>query len=174
MIAVYILIAIVAVFLIGAYLRPRYVQVERHTEIAAAPEAVYAHVSSLKAFHEWSPWTGRDPNMEVTWSGPDQGVGNVMEWRSDVKGVGNGRQEITEVDENRQVKTALDFGSMGTAEAWFDLVPKGDGATRVTWGLNADMGNNPMGRWFGMMMDKWVGADYETGLSNLKARVEGG
>jgi len=32
---------------------------------------------------------------------------------------------------------------------------------------------NPMGRWMGLMMDGWVGPDYETGLSNLKSLVEG-
>lgn len=169
----YLIIAIVALFVVGAYLRPRHVIVERATMIDAAPSAVFPQVNSLRNFHEWSPWTGKDPNMDVTWTGPDAGVGNVMEWRSEVKGVGNGRQEITASTADQQVRTALDFGAMGTAEAWFDLEPAGDG-TRVTWGLNADMGNNPMGRWMGMMMDKWVGADYEKGLANLKARVEGG
>jgi hypothetical protein len=36
------------------------------------------------------------------------------------------------------------------------------------------MGVNPVGRWMGLMMDRWVGADYERGLANLKALVEGG
>ena len=35
------------------------------------------------------------------------------------------------------------------------------------------MGARPAGRWLGLMMDNWVGADYERGLSNLKALVEG-
>lgn len=173
MVFVYILIAILAVIVIGAYLRPRHVIVERKLQIAAPPVAIFPHVASLQQFHQWSPWTGRDPNMEVAYSGPEVGVGNVMEWRSDVKGVGNGRQEITRVQNNARVDTALDFGSMGTAEAWWILDEAGDG-TEVTWGLNANMGNNPVGRWMGMMMDKWVGADYEQGLANLKARVEGG
>eukprot|EP01023_Acetabularia_acetabulum_P038207 TRINITY_DN36513_c1_g1_i1.p2 TRINITY_DN36513_c1_g1~~TRINITY_DN36513_c1_g1_i1.p2 ORF type:complete len:157 (-),score=35.49 TRINITY_DN36513_c1_g1_i1:16-486(-) len=34
------------------------------------------------------------------------------------------------------------------------------------------MGSGPMGRWMGLMMDRWVGADYEQGLQNLKAVVE--
>lgn len=172
MVGLLIVLGLVAVVVLGAYLRPRYVKVARSTVIAAPPEQVYPHIVSLSAFREWSPWSDRDPNMQVTMSGPEAGVGNVMEWRSDVKGVGNGRQEITEVTENRFVKTALDFGSMGTAEAWFDLVPEGAG-TQITWSLNADMGNNPIGRWMGMMMDKWVGADYEAGLATLKTRVEG-
>jgi hypothetical protein len=61
---------------------------------------------------------------------------------------------------------------MGTALAAFDLVET-DGKTTVTWGFTTDMGNSPMGRWMGLMMDSWVGGDYETGLTNLKSLVEG-
>jgi hypothetical protein len=43
----------------------------------------------------------------------------------------------------------------------------------VTWMLDTDMGAGPIGRWMGLMMDKWVGGDYETGLQNLKSLVEG-
>src|SRR5690606_16939708 len=42
----------------------------------------------------------------------------------------------------------------------------------VTWSMQADMGNNPIGRWMGLMMDSIVGADYETGLASLKKLVE--
>lgn len=61
---------------------------------------------------------------------------------------------------------------MGTAEAWLSFVPEGAG-TRVTWGLDAEMGNSPVGRWMDLMMDRWVGADSEQGLENLKSLAEG-
>ena len=166
------LVVLIAALAAGAYLLPRNVIVEREITIDAAPADVYAHVQSLQAFTEWSPWQDRDPNMTVNFSGPEAGVGNVMEWQSDVPEVGNGRQEIIAVSENAEVRTALDFGSMGTAEAWW-LLADADGATTVTWGLDADMGNTPMGRWFGLMMDDLVGGDYDAGLLNLKTLVEG-
>jgi hypothetical protein len=34
------------------------------------------------------------------------------------------------------------------------------------------MGMNPVGRYMGLMMDRWVGGDYERGLLQLKAQVE--
>ena len=58
------------------------------------------------------------------------------------------------------------------AVANFELV-ESDGKTAVTWGFETDLGSNPMARWMGLMMDSWVGGDYEAGLSNLKALVEG-
>jgi hypothetical protein len=166
------LVVVIAAAAAVGMLLPRHVIVEREVLVEATPEAVFPHINSLQAFSEWSPWSGLDPDMQVAYSGPDTGVGNVMEWTSDHPNVGNGRQEIIEVVANESVRTTLDFGAMGTAEAWWRLVPDGD-ATRVIWGLDADMGAGPVGRWFGLMMDRWVGADYQRGLSQLEATVEG-
>ncbi len=164
-------VALVAVLAVVGMFLPRVVSVERDVVIDAAPEEVFAHLTSLQAFSQWSPWSGIDPEMAVEYSGPLAGVGNTMVWTSDHPNVGNGRQEIMEVVENELVRTDLDFGDMGTAEAWWRLTPEGDG-TRVVWGLNTDMGAGPVGRWFGLVMDGMIGADYETGLAQLQATVE--
>jgi hypothetical protein len=34
------------------------------------------------------------------------------------------------------------------------------------------MGSNPLNRWFGLMMDRLVGPDFEAGLANLKRLAE--
>jgi hypothetical protein len=47
------------------------------------------------------------------------------------------------------------------------------GKIMITWDLETDMGISPIGRHMGLMMDKWVGGDYEVSLSNLKAMIEG-
>lgn len=167
------LLIVIAVFVAVSYLLPRHVIVERQVTIDAPPEEVFPFVNSLQSGTEWSPWTVRDPDMEVTFEGPEEGVGNTMVWRSDVDTVGNGRQEIVESIENERVDTLLDFGEMGTADAWIDLEDVG-GGTQVTWGLDVDMGMNPIGRWMGLMMDRLVGPDYEAGLMNLQDIVEEG
>ncbi|MCX8952648.1 hypothetical protein OU790_04290 [Ruegeria sp. NA] len=38
--------------------------------------------------------------------------------------------------------------------------------------FESDLGLNPMSRWMELMMDKWVGGDYERGLNNLKVLIE--
>jgi carbon monoxide dehydrogenase subunit G len=165
------LFALVTGFVIIAYLLPRNVIVERQITIAAAPDAVFPLVNSLQRSTEWSPWIVLDPDMSVTYEGPPDGVGNVMIWTSEVDGVGNGRQEIVESIANERVATLLDFGEMGTADAWFNLTEV-EGGTQITWGLNADMGLNPIGRWMGLMIDRLVGPDYEAGLANLQDLIE--
>jgi hypothetical protein len=50
--------------------------------------------------------------------------------------------------------------------------PQGSGV-RITWRNEGDMGGSPVNRWFGLFMDRLVGPDFEDGLRNLKALVEG-
>ena len=167
------LLTLIVVLMGVAYLLPRNVEVTRSTNIDAPPEAVFPYVNSLQETARWSPWLDIDPEVAVTYSGPESGVGNRMEWTSSDPQVGSGSQEIVESEAPSHVRSDLDFGAMGTADAWFDLSPSASG-TEVTWGLNADMGNAPLGRWMGLMMDNWVGADYERGLARLKELVEAG
>lgn len=164
-----LVIALVAV----SYLLPRDIKVARSIEINAPASEVFAQVNGLKAGADWSPWLKRDPDVQLTYSGPDTGVGSKLEWTSEHPQVGSGKQEIVESIENEKVLTALDFGDMGTATAAFILV-ENSGVTTITWDMETDMGMNPIGRYMGLMMDKWVGADYEKGLANLKALVEAG
>lgn len=166
-----VLLAIVVVA--GGYILPSQVTVARSIDIDAAPDVVFPHVNSLKAGQGWSPWLGIDPNVQTTFSGPDEGVGAKLEWASAHPQVGSGSQEIVASEDNQRVETALNFGEMGLAKAEFLLAGQGD-VTAVTWTLETDMGSNPAMRWMGLMMDRWVGADYETGLANLKTLVEAG
>lgn len=160
------------VFLIGAYLLPREVAVQRTASINASPDKIFPFVNSMQATEAWSPWMGRDPEMKIVYEGPEAGVGNKLIWTSMHPQVGNGIQTITASEINKRVATDLDFGEMGTAKAEFLLVESG-AATDVTWGFVTDTGMNPVARWMGLMMDRWVGGDYEAGLANLKTLAEG-
>ena len=43
----------------------------------------------------------------------------------------------------------------------------------MTWGFAADTGFNPVARYFGLVLDRAIGPDYERGLARLKAAAEG-
>lgn len=163
-----LVIALIAI----AFLLPSEVAVSRSTLISAPAEDIFPHVNSMQATEAWSPWLSRDPNVVLTYEGPETGVGNTLRWTSDEPSVGNGIQVIIASTPNERVETALDFGPQGLANAYFDLEPADEG-TLVTWGFETKLGMNPIARWMGLMFDGWVGADYETGLANLKALVEG-
>ena len=159
------------VMVIGLFL-PRNVSVERSVVIDAPPEAVFARVNSLSGFNDWSPWYGRDPDALYAIEGPESGVGSKMSWKSDQKDVGSGTLEIVESRAPEYVESALDFGRQGGGIASFTLEPAGEAGTEIRWSFSTDMGANPLARYFGLMMDSYIGPDYETGLAKLKDVVE--
>jgi len=165
------IVVIAVLVVVVAFLLPRHVSVSRSIEIDAPPAVIYPLVADLRRANEWSPWLELDPDVEITFTGPTDGVGQKMNWKSDDPNVGSGSQTITMLEPDSKVETALDFGDQGAATASFDLEANGS-ATEVTWGFTADLGFNPIARYFGLMFDKWIGADYEKGLAKLKTVAE--
>ena len=167
---VWVLAALVVIFIGGGYLLPNEVTIQRQTVINAPQEKVFALVDGYKRFNEWSPWAELDPNTKYTFEGPDSGVGAKMSWASNNPNVGAGTQMITEYVPNSHVAVDLDFGAMGKSQSYWDLKPEGTGTT-VTWGFKMKL-DGMMDRWFGLLMDRFIGPDYEKGLAKVKALAE--
>ncbi len=165
------LVALILLLIIVAMFLPQKPHVEREAVINAAPSVIYPHISSARSFNEWSPWANLDPDMQLNFTGPDSGTGSGMNWSSENPGVGSGSWTISNAIPDKSINIDLDFGEQGNATSSITLTPE-NGQTRVTWGFDMDAGYNPLSRWFGLMLDKWVGADYEKGLNKLKALVE--
>lgn len=152
-------------------LLPRNIEVARSIDINASPAEIFPHVNNLAATIPWSPWLVHDPDTKNTFNDIPEGVGAKMTWASEHPQVGSGTMEVITSTPNEHLQVALDFGDMGTASATWDFKPNGD-MTTATWGMQTDMGAGPVGRWMGLMMDRWIGNDYEQGLKNLKELVE--
>lgn len=165
-----VLVLVAVVFVVGNLLPDR-VHVERKIIITAPPERVFSLVNNLKEFNRWSPWAAKDPNTQYRFEGPESGVGAKVYWSSENKQVGSGSQEIIESRPNEFVRTALDFGAQGKASASFIVDSISEGS-RVTWGLDVDAEGSVIGRYFGILIDRMVGPDYETGLDNLRKIAE--
>lgn len=160
---------LVGVLVAVAFVLPGRAHVERTIVIDRPPSLVFGFVNGYARFDEWSPWAALDPQMQVQRSGPRSGVGAHYEWHGN-SAVGTGSQTIRESHPYEHVVTDLVFND-GPATAEFLLQPQG-GGTRLTWTLDMDLGHNPLLRWFGLLMDRMVGADYERGLARLKPLVE--
>jgi effector-binding domain-containing protein len=163
---------LVVLLLVGAYLLPREVRVEREARIDAPVSTVFALVDGFGRFNDWSPWAARDPEARYTYEGPRRDVGERMSWEGDPDTVGSGSQTLVERVPWEKIGTELDFGPEGKATATLSLSPD-QGATRVRWSFETDLGMNPVGRWMSLFMDRWIGSDYEQGLANLKRLAEG-
>jgi len=166
-----LLLGLAVIFVIVGFFLPKQVNVERSISIDAPPHVVYGLVDNFERFNEWSPWAKMDPDTKYTYSGPESGVGAKLSWESDNPNVGSGYQEIIEAIPDELVKNHLDFGENGKGNAAFLLKPEGEG-THVTWAFETDFGQNLIGRYFGLFMDKMLGPHYEEGLASLKKLAE--
>ncbi|MEM6265571.1 MAG: SRPBCC family protein [Bacteroidota bacterium] len=161
-------IAIVILLLVGCtFLLPRHVKVERSLAIDAPAEVVFSQVNGLRNWENWSPWKEKDPNMELTYGTPSAGAGAEYSWSSDHNEVGKGSLTIEASEAPRMIKTKLQFEGMNPGYGGWNFEPKGN-QTVVTWYMDSDMGNDPLGRVFGAFMDDLVGPDFEKGLANIK------
>jgi hypothetical protein len=164
-------IVVIAAILVLAATRPGTFRVERSAQISAPPDKILLLVNDFHQWGAWSPYEKLDPTMKRTYAGAGAGKGAVYEWEGNGK-AGQGRMEIIDA---APTKTAiqLDFIKPFRAHniAAFTARQQGD-ATRVTWSME---GPAPfMHKLVGLFlnMDKMIGADFETGLGNLKALAE--
>lgn len=164
-IGLFVLLLIILLVIISLFL-PGKVHVERTAVINAEPSVIYDQVNGLKNWPNWAPWFKLDPNMQVMYDGPESGTGASYSWRGNKK-VGEGKLTITESHPAEHVGMRMDFKGQGSATADFNF-ERADGGTKVTWGMNSDMGMNPIGKYLGLFMDQMVGGDFEKGLESLK------
>ncbi len=157
---------IVLLFIGGLFISPK-VHVERNAVINASPEKIFPNINTLSNWTKWSPWHTIDSNMIIVYTGPESGAGASYAWKSNNGKVGSGKMTIVQSMPNSFIATQMDFMENGTAIGTFRLEP-GDIGTKVTWTMDSDMGFNPFARYMGLMMDKWVGEDFEKGLENLE------
>lgn len=156
----------------GGFFLPDTARVERSILIQAPPPAVFRLLNGFDHFNQWSPWAKLDPKTQYTRQGPAEGVGAKLAWFSENPNVGSGSQEIVESLPQERIRVKIEFtGFDSDNHATYTLRPE-DGGTRMTWGYETRFKGNLMSRYFGLMLDRMLGKDYEAGLLNLKLLAE--
>jgi len=166
------LIALIAI--ISAFLSPKS-HMERSIVINAPASAIFAQINTLKNVNNWQPWGKQDPNIKISYEGPESGVGSKMNWESEK--MGNGSQWIIESIPDKHVKTGMQFGDMGGTNSSDINLETVEGGTKVTWTYDGDVTGSgvamaAMGKIVNLFIDGMIGKDYEAGLNNLKKLAE--
>lgn len=166
------LAALIAVLLLVSFLLPSTFQVERSIVIQASPETIHALVGDLGRWDEWAPWKEEDPTIVVTFGQATTGVGASQTWSGE-----SGDGELTFTRWNPETGIAYDLAfDQGTYRSRgriiYHPVDGATSATKVTWSMAGEVGLNPIGRYFALMMDSMVGPMFERGLVRLKQAAE--
>jgi len=163
---------VVVVFIIVVALQPSEFRIVRSATISAPASVIFARVNDFHNWEEWSPWAKLDPAMKTTFEGASSGVGAVYTWAGNDE-VGEGRMTLTENRPDEFIRIKLEFlapfAATNTTE--FTFTPDGD-RTAVSWSMYGE--NNFMAKAFSLFMDmdKLIGADFEKGLTQMKAVAE--
>jgi hypothetical protein len=169
--ALYIILGTLAVLIPGLFVislfLPATVKVVRTRVVPATVTAVFQQVNILRNWEGWSPWQQLDPAMELSYSETESGVGAGFHWESKHRQVREGDLTVTECRLYEYIALDMRFMRRRIAKGYFRFEQAKNG-TLVTWGLKAELGQHPGRRLMGLMMDKWIGKDFERGLDNLK------
>jgi uncharacterized protein YndB with AHSA1/START domain len=159
----------IAIALLSA-LFPSKFGAQRSLDIAAPAEKIFPLLDDPRQWKRWAPWFEPDPATTISFSGEVRGVGARAAWMSSTEGGGSVKFE--RIIENQRLDYSLVFSSGTPARGYFELTPMADGKTKVLWRLEGDTGWNPLARWFGLLVDKMVGPNFEKGLAKLAKVVE--
>lgn len=161
------IVVVLAILWIGiSALLPAEFEVKRSTTIEAKPAKVYNEVLDLTKWKAWDPWQAMDPDVQNTYTG-EAGVGQKNTWTSEI--IGNGSQEVMVAEAPTRIESHLMFEGQGGGTGWFTFEPV-EGGTKVTWGFSGE--NGFFTRIFGLLMDAFLGSQFEQGLGNMKAHIE--
>lgn len=164
-------IAIVAaLFLVVGLVLPSSRHISESVETNREMTIVYDTLNSLRRFADWHSLVLRDPNVDITLSGPAEGVGARMEYSSDERGIGDGSWEIIDTVENRSVTYKVTDAKRGKNKVYtFELEPTGTNNrnVKITQTYDVDYGWNLLGRYAGLYVSSNVGDDMKLGLQRL-------
>lgn len=156
-----------------AYKQPADYMIARQLDIRATSEVLFPYINSAKKSNEWMPWIDSDSKIQMTFTGPDEGVGSTASWRSEGR-MGQGKSEIVESVPNQITRIKITYlKPMEMSQiSEMSLKPNEAGLTTVRWAVKGQ--NNLMGRVMAVFMDidKMVGGQFENGLQKLKLLAE--
>ena len=173
MLFVVVLLAVVVgvILALGIY-EPKDITITRTTLIKAQKDVVFEQIVKFKNWTNWSPWYRIDSgNMKMTYYGTDGQPGSGYTWDgSDKTGAGDMRDSALN---GTQMTYHLTYTNPDRKDAWGDLIAVDTaGMTKVTWTCHIHFPfpfNAVLSR---LDMDKMLGGDFESGLSNMKVYME--
>ncbi|MBE0653079.1 MAG: SRPBCC family protein [Bacteroidales bacterium] len=163
--------SIITLFFLVAFFLPSSKTLYRNILINRPPDAIYKLVTDFSYYKRWNPWSAQEPDAEGNMSGEPGKPGHKWSWNGKI--IGSGHLEIKELEENKRIVSDLIFTSprkMSSEDIW-KFEPVNENSTRVSWGHHAIL-DYPVGRYFGLMLEKMLGPEFEQGLENLKKLSE--
>lgn len=160
------------IFLVSVFLPADY-SVKRSIEINAKPSEIYPYLDTIRHWNRWSVWSKRvDSSIMIAYRGSRYGSGAAMMWYGRLKGSGQLEITISKPDTLMKYYMILEDGHFESS-GYIRLDYKRN-STKVTWYNEGSVYKNPILKYFIILTDGFMGAEFERSLGNLKELVEEG
>lgn len=164
------LVVLIALLIGVAYLLPGKYHVERSILIKGDKDIIYSMVCDFQNWNYWTPWSSEnDTTVKEEFIGNCE-VGAIHRW--DGEEMGKGEMMITEIDLHKKIVWELGFDGYNEKMKIGMMFETDEDGYVLTWTADGNLGYNPFYRYYGLMIDNDLGADYEKGLARLKELCE--
>ncbi|HLO97319.1 MAG TPA: SRPBCC family protein [Fimbriimonas sp.] len=171
MIILYVILGLIALFLIYVASRPAEFTLERSRTINAPASKIYPLIGDFRNWEKWSPWLEMEPDAKLTYGNTTSGVGGTYRW--DGKKTGSGSATCVEETPPTMFRISLAFEKPMKAvnDVVYCLSENANGTT-VKWSMSGS--NNFMGKLFAVIfsLEKMVGPQFDRGLELLDKAVQ--
>jgi hypothetical protein len=169
-----LIVSVVALVLIIGLFVDGHHNIVREVTINKPKKQVFDYIKYIKNQDNYSVWNQKDPNMQKDYKGTDGTVGFVYSWNSKNSEVGVGEQEISKISDGERIDMLLRFRKpMNIRDTAYMKTEAVDSATtKVKWGFVCDMPYPWKTICLFMNMDKMIGNDLSSNLTNLKTLLE--
>ncbi len=150
---------------------PSVATVQKSVVVDRPLELIYDDLLDFNIYKQWSPWSEQEPDAEAVITGMPGEIGHKWEWKGEKLGVGS--LELKEFETYVSIYNELIFVEprQAVAKDLWQLERTDEGFTKITWIYEGEA-KYPFGRYAGLMMESFLGKDYEKGLENLKTYFE--
>ena len=166
-----VVVSIIVILLITAIFVKKDYAVEREITVHRSSDEVFNYLKHVKNQDNYSKWAMADPTMKKDFKGTDGTVGFVYAWDGNDE-VGQGEQEIKNLEDGKRVNTELRFKRPFESIAQVHMITESVSAndTKIKWGME---GRNPYPmNLMNLFMDGLLGKDLDKSLGKLKAILE--
>ncbi len=166
----YLFPGLIIVLLLIAALLPKNYNVEKTIIIKKPVPEVMNKVGDLNFYSQWNPWQQSDPTAKSIISGTPKTPGHKYSWEGKKMGTGSLTLRDTDI---KHIHFDLEFVRPWKSKAkdnWL-FEEWGDDECKTTWQNSGDL-PWPIARLMGLLINKNLNHQFETGLNNLKKLCE--
>ncbi|PZO05990.1 MAG: polyketide cyclase [Lysobacteraceae bacterium] len=171
------LLIVIALFVVIGLFLPAKRTVSESVETNRPMSTVNDLLGSFTRFRDWNALVNKDPRVQLTTSGPEQGVGATLAYQSNDGLTGSGTWKLVEDVPGEKIVYAVENDSRGSDKRMtfrFERTGQRNQNVKITQRYTVDYGWDLIGRYAGLYVTRGIGDEIKAGLvkvSNLFATI---